>query len=164
MHASASGDRNIEWYSDRYTVVELLGRYSNFPQPQLSGQSSYAAFARKRPNTQQSPPPQVHALHRRLSPETLRQIQTEYQAGASANQLAVRYQLNRASITRLLQRAGIPPNRRSLTEAEIEQAVKLYATGLTVARVAAQLGRPPTTVHATLRQRGVQLRSRHDYD
>jgi DNA-directed RNA polymerase specialized sigma24 family protein len=113
---------------------------------------------------QQPPSPQVHALQRRLSPETLQQIQTDYQAGLSASQLAVRYHLNRASVRRLIQRAGIPPNRRPLTEAEIKQAVKLYATGLTVARVAAQLGRPATTVHATLRRGGVQLRSRHDYD
>jgi hypothetical protein len=144
--------------------VELLGRYSNFPQPLLSGQAGQAALARKRPDIQQSPPPRVHALHRRLSPETQRRLQTEYQTGASANQLAIRYHLNRASVRQLIQRAGIPPNRRSLTEAEIEQAMKLYATGLTVALVAAELGRPPTTVHATLRQHGVQLRSRHDYD
>jgi DNA-binding NarL/FixJ family response regulator len=141
-----------------------MGRYSNFPQALLSGQSGRAALATKRPNCQRSPSPRVHALHRRLSPETQRQLQTEYQTGTSANQLAIRYQLNRASVRRLIQRGGIPPNRRSLTEAEVEQAVELYATGLTVARVAAQLGRPPTTVHATLRQRGVQLRSRHDYD
>ena len=33
MPAAGTGDRNIERYSNRYTVVEVVGRYSKLPAP-----------------------------------------------------------------------------------------------------------------------------------
>lgn len=77
--------------------VEVLGRYSNFPQPLLSGQFVTASQHAKRLEAVQSPAPSVHSIDRRVSPETLQRILGDYQAGVSANQLAARYELSRAA-------------------------------------------------------------------
>ena len=140
-----------------------MGRYSNFSPPLLSGQSARALSAATHPEPAQSPPPRIHALDRRLDPETLLQLVSDYQAGVSANQLAERHQLSRSSIRRLLHESGVPRRYQAMTEAEVDQAVELYQSGLTIAQVAAKLDRPWSTVQTALTRRRVVRRSRHDY-
>jgi transposase len=144
------------------TMVEVVGRYSNFPQPLLCGQSIHTLSATIRPEPIQSPPPRVHALDRRLSAETLRQLLSDYQAGVSANQLAVRYQLSRSSVRRLLRESGVPRRYQAMTELEVDQSVDLYQSGLTISQVASKVDRPCSTVQMALARRGVDMRRRHD--
>jgi hypothetical protein len=160
---SHGSDRNIERYSDRYTVVEVVGRYSNISQPLLSGQSISAPQVTIRQKLIQAPDPRVHALDRRLSSETLQQLVGDYQAGVSANQLAVRYQLSRGSVRRLLRESGVPRRYQAMTDAEVDQAVELYQSSLTISQVAAKIDRPWSTVQTALTRRSVITRSRHDY-
>jgi len=107
--------------------------------------------------------PRVHAIHRRLSPETLQQLLGDYQAGVSATQLAMRYQLSRGSVRRLLREAQVLRRYQAMTDNEVDQAAELYRSGLTIAQVAVKVGRPWSTVQAALTRRGVVRRSRHDY-
>ena len=144
-------------------MVELLGRYSNFSPPLLSGQTIQALWDAIRPEPVKSPAPRVHALGRRLSSETVQQLVGDYQAGVSANQLAVRYQLSRSSVRRLLREAGVARRFQAMTEDEVGQATELYQSGLTISHVAAKLDRPWSTVQTALTRRGVVRRSRHDY-
>jgi DNA-binding NarL/FixJ family response regulator len=87
----------------------------------------------------------------------------DYQSGVSANQLAVRYQLSRSSVRRLLRESGTPRRYQAMTEAEVDQASELYRSGLTITEVAVKLNRPWSTVQTTLSRRGVDRRRRHDY-
>lgn len=144
-------------------MVEVVGRYSNYPKPLLSGQSVRTLPDAIQPEQVKSADPRAHALDRRLSPEALQQLLGDYQAGVSANQLAVRYQLGRSSIRRLLRESGVPRRYQAMTEDEIDQAVDLYESGLTISRAAIQLGRPQSTVQTALSRRDVDMRNRHDY-
>jgi hypothetical protein len=143
--------------------VEVVGRYSNFPQPLLSGQSVRALRDAKRTESAKSTAPRVHAIDRRLSPETLQQLLGDYRAGVSANQLGDRYQLSRSSIHRLLRESGVHRRYQAMTEVEVGQAAELYKSGLTISQVAAKLDRPWSTVQTALTRRGVAMRRRHDY-
>lgn len=108
-------------------------------------------------------PPRTHAIHRRLSNEVREQLLADYQTGISAKQLGHRYQLSRSSIRVLLRESGLPQRYQAMTEAEADQAVKLYNAGSTIAEVAAALGRPHSTIQTALTRRGVAMRRRHDY-
>lgn len=151
-----SGVRKVE-------LVEVVGRYSNFPPPLLSGQTIRALRDAIRPEPVKSPAPRVHALDRRLSSGVVRQLLGDYQTGVSANQLALRYQLSRSSVRRLLRESGVPRRYQAMTEVEIDQAVELYMSGSTIAEVAVVLSRPCSTVLTALTRRGVTMRRRHDY-
>jgi transposase len=107
--------------------------------------------------------PRIHALDRRLSPETLQHVLGDYQTGVSAKQLAVRYQLSRSSVRRLLREADVPRRYRVMSQAEVDQAAELYQSGMTISQVAAKLDRPWSTVQTALTRRDVVRRSRNDY-
>jgi len=144
-------------------LVELMGRYSNILKPLLPGQSTPSMNVTIQAKRVQSSLPRVHALDRRLTPEAVQQLLGDYQAGISANQLAVRYQLSRSSIRRLLRESDVPRRYQTMTELEADQAVELYQSGLTISQVAAKLNRPWSTVQTALSRRGVGMRSRHDH-
>ena len=143
--------------------MEVLGRYSNFPQPLLSGQSILPPSYAKQPKSVKPPAPRIHALSRRLSPETVQRLVDDYHAGVSANQLATRYQFSRSSVRRLLRESGVPRRYQAMAELEADQATQLYQSGLTISEAAAKLDRPWSTVQTALTRRGVVRRSRHDY-
>ena len=84
-------------------------------------------------------------MARRLGPDRVAELLQSYRDGATLSNLATDYGAQRASIRTLLHQHGVEPRSRSLTAAEIEQATQLYATGLTVAQVADQLGRHHST-------------------
>lgn len=140
-----------------------MGRYSNIPKPLLFGQSIYSVKVTVQAEPARSPLPRVHALDRRLSSEAVQQLLGDYQAGISANQLAVRYQLSRSSVRRLLREAGVPRRYQAMTDGEVDQAVALYQAGLTISEVAAKLDRPWSTAQTALGRRGIVRRRRHDY-
>lgn len=129
--------------------MEVVGRYSNFLQPLLSRQSIRAVATAIPREPAQSSLPRVHAIDRRLSPETLQQFVGDYQAGVSAHQLAVRYCLSRGSVRRLLRESGTPRRYQAMTDQEVDQAVELYQSGLTIAQVAVNLDRPCQRSRAT---------------
>lgn len=91
------------------------------------------------------------------------QLLADYQSGVSAKQLASRYQLSRSSIRIILRESGLPQRYQPMTEAEMDHVVELYVSGLTIAQVAAEVGRPASTVQTALSRRSVAMRQRHDY-
>ena len=134
-----------------------MGRYSKLPASR-----SLRSPGRPSPRPADSPP-RIHAIQRRLSPEVRERLLADYQAGVSAKRLAGRYQLSRSSIRAILRETGLPQRYQAMTEAEIDQAVELYAAGSSIAEVAVALGRPCSTIQTALARRGVARRSRHDY-
>lgn len=143
--------------------MEVVGRYSNFPQPLTYAQSIRVARDSKPAKPVKSAAPRVHALERRLRPEVVQQILDDYQTGTSANQLAVRYCLSRGSIQRLVRESSVPRRYQTMTDLEVDHACELYRSGLTISQVAAKLERPWSTVQTALTRGGVVMRSRHDY-
>jgi hypothetical protein len=61
-------------------------------------------------------------------------------------------------VSAILKRRGVRLRNRSPEAAEIEQAIRLYDSGLCVAAIGAQLGFHGRTVWSALRIAGVQMR------
>ncbi|WP_206306157.1 hypothetical protein [Streptomyces humi] len=76
--------------------------------------------------------------------------------------MAERFGIKRQTVSSILKRNGVTPRWRRLTEANVDEAERLYATGLSTARVADRLKVDPETVRLRLRKRGVQMRDPHE--
>lgn len=83
----------------------------------------------------------------------------DYEAGMSTTQLTGEYGLRKASVLRLLHEAGTDMRRRQpFSERQVDEAARLYASGLSVAAIGLRLEAHPSTVWRTLKARGVTLR------
>ncbi len=99
------------------------------------------------------------ARARRLSaPEQIAVLQA-YQAGSSMAALAMEYDARRSTISELLHRSGSPVRaERAISPDEIDEAVRLYAQGLSLVRVGERLGYTAETIRKQLKRCGVVLR------
>ena len=115
-----------------------------------------------------SPKPRAHAgtrpklLQLRLTPSQIASIVAEYKAGAHCTDLAAKHQIAKASVLKILDEQGVPKRRQSLTDEQTDEAVRRYAAGQSLARVAAALDTGATTINRALVARGVRIRGRHE--
>ena len=73
--------------------------------------------------------------------------------------LASEYDVRRSTVSELLGRAGVAHRQqRSISVAEVERAVDLYADGWSLQRIGEQLGFDAETIRTHLKRRGVALR------
>lgn len=98
--------------------------------------------ARTNPDEPPTPAPERYKLDQRLDAETIAQLVADYEAGASSAQLGRDYGMSKTSVLRLLHEAGATIRRQGLTPEQIEQAILLYAAGLSLVQVGAELRRP----------------------
>jgi len=98
---------------------------------------------------------------RRLTEEQVAKIAAEYESGKNVYEISKSLKVPRTMVSKHLARAGVATRRRPLTETQIDEAVRLYASGLSLARVSERIGAAPTTIQLRLREREVQLRDTH---
>lgn len=98
---------------------------------------------------------------RRLSPDRVAELVDRYEAGEEVMPLARRFGIDRVTVYHALANAGVERRRRRISEAERDEAVRLYERGMAIARIAARLGCSYTGAHALLKREGVPLRGRH---
>ncbi|RQM34890.1 helix-turn-helix domain-containing protein [Rhodococcus ruber] len=103
----------------------------------------------------------LHKLDQRVHSLTVRQLAAEYEAGASTRQLEKHFGISRASIVKLLRDAGVSIRYQGMSSAQIDEAVRLYGDGLSLARIGEELGVDPGTVWRRLRERDVPMRDMH---
>ncbi|GAA3801122.1 hypothetical protein GCM10022242_00050 [Nocardioides panacisoli] len=86
-----------------------------------------------------------------------------YRAGTTMAVLAERYGVRRQTIGELLHREGVPKRRsKRMKPAEIDQAVELYESGLSLKKVGERLQRDHNMIWRQLKKRGVVMRSPND--
>jgi len=102
--------------------------------------------------------PLRHKLEQRLDASVAAEVVADYEAGMPTTQLTGKYGLGKSSVLRLLRDADVKMRRQPLSEPEVNEAVRLYASGLSVAGVGLRLVANPSTVWRALRARGVTLR------
>ena len=102
----------------------------------------------------------IHKVSHRLPAEAIDQLVHDYQAGQSTRQLMQTYGLGKGAVLKLLERAGTSIRHQGLNEAGRAEAARLYASGLSAARVASRLGCSPDSVTAYARAAGVTVRPR----
>jgi DNA invertase Pin-like site-specific DNA recombinase len=138
-----------------------MGRYLN-PSDQGERLHDLLQIVPSRPKTVNSRTPK--AIHRRLRPAQVEQLVIGYKTGSTVYQLAEQFRINRGTVSKLLEREGVPRRGRPLSPTQVEQASQLYATGMSLVSVGKQLGCDGSTIHLALRKAGVQMRDAHGRD
>ena len=136
--------------------VEVMGRYLN-PSDQGERLHDLLQIVPSRPKTVNGRTPK--AIHRRLRPAQVEELVIGYKAGSTVYQLAEQFRVNWETVSKLLERSGVPRRQRPLSPAQVERATELYATGLSLVSVGKQFGCDRSTVHLALRKAGVPMRN-----
>ena len=89
------------------------------------------------------------------------QLVKEYKVGATLRDLASRYGINHRTAAAVLARANIKTRHTRLDLTEIDEAKRLYQSGLSLSAVARQLGGCANSIRNHLRKAGVVLRDTH---
>jgi DNA-directed RNA polymerase specialized sigma24 family protein len=103
----------------------------------------------------------VRQRQKRLRPDEVARVIERYTAGATTYELAAEFGCHRNTISGALRKAGVRLRLDGLTTEQIEQAVGLYESGLSLQVVANRLGSTARTVHSRLLERGVAMRDTH---
>lgn len=78
--------------------------------------------------------------------------------------LAAEYHVKRESISKLLRREGVEIRlRKQMSQEQIDDAVRLYGTGLSLEQIGSRLGWDHNTIYRHLKKRGVQMRGPSDW-
>lgn len=82
----------------------------------------------------------------------------DYRAGRSTKWLQRTYGLSQGAVLRLLDVSGVPRRRRGLSDAQVQEAIRLYSQGWSLTRIGDRFGKDHTVVRNALLQVGVTLR------
>jgi hypothetical protein len=88
----------------------------------------------------------------------LDQIVADYEAGDSTLDLVARYGLGKGTVLKLLRDRGAEIRHQSLAPEELAEAIQLYESGLSLARVGEHFGRDASLIHITFKRAGVPRR------
>ena len=136
--------------------MELLRRYSNLDTIQEMVRMLHDSGALS-PNGQvqmpSSPridadPPEPFKLNQRLKPNAIAEIVEHYQAGECSTSIATTFNISKGSVIKLLREAGVQIRNQGLTDEQIAEAVRLYESGLSLAKIGAKVG----VDHGTVRR------------
>jgi DNA-binding CsgD family transcriptional regulator len=86
----------------------------------------------------------------------------KYRSGATVDELAREFNINRGTVSVHLKASGVTLRLQPPSEESIDEMVKLYRSGLSCAIIGAKLRLSPQTVLRRLKERGVELRGAHD--
>jgi DNA-binding transcriptional ArsR family regulator len=98
---------------------------------------------------------------RRLSDDDVAELASRYEAGATVDELAARFKIHRATVSRHMDRLGIARRQRGLDDDQARAAVSLYQDGWSLARLGVRFEVEAHTVRLALVKRGVRMRDTH---
>lgn len=91
------------------------------------------------------------------------QLIADYQAGMPVKEMATMYGIHRGSVSKHLREHGVPPRKVGLDAAQIQEAIKLYVQGESLAVIGKRMGVDKGTVRQRLVEMGVEMRSPHEH-
>jgi transposase-like protein len=106
-------------------------------------------------------PPEPFKLTQRLKPDVIDQIIACYQAGEPSTAIATSFNISKGSVIRLVRNAAAAIRKQGLTQEQVEEAIKLYVDGKSLAWIGKHLRVDRGTVWRQLRKRGVKMRDSH---
>ncbi|MEI9914056.1 MAG: hypothetical protein WDN66_03685 [Candidatus Saccharibacteria bacterium] len=141
------------------SVVEVLGRYSNL--------SDQAKRVRKVLEIVPDGSSKVNVRtpkqrQHRLKPAEIQDLIKNYKAGIGVLDLAELYKLNRGTVTDILKREHVERRVRGLGDG-VDEAKKLYESGLSLVKIAKQMQVNAETIRLGLLKSGMTLRSRNGW-
>jgi uncharacterized protein (DUF433 family) len=137
-------------------LVELLGSYSNPDilarlERILAGQNKDRASARTVRSRQ---------TQRRLGPEEVADLVSEYATGRTIGDLATDFGIHRTTVLAHLERQGVK-RRSGIITGNLPVATLLYEQGWSLMKIGEHFGVDGETVRQALRKAGVPLRARN---
>jgi hypothetical protein len=92
--------------------------------------------------------------------EKVAELVDAYEAGATQQELEVRFGIHKHTVAAHLDRAGITNRRGAMTPQQVAEAIVLYAQGWSLAKIGNHFGLYPTSIYYWLKKEGVRLRPR----
>ena len=93
--------------------------------------------------------------------ETEQAVIATYQAGQTMKQIAARHDIHRVTVSEVLDRTGTTKRPKGLSPSQVDIAVRLYESGLSLASVGSQLKFDAVITRTMLLRRGVKTRDSH---
>jgi hypothetical protein len=98
---------------------------------------------------------------KKLSSPIVSKLVLAYSEGMAIHEIAKEFKINRVTVSKHLERAGVTKRPRSMSDVQIDEAVQDYVAGQSLDTIGKHLGFDSTTVLKELRLRGVQTRDSH---
>jgi len=98
---------------------------------------------------------------KRLSKEEVQQLIEGYEGGATVYELGDRFGIKRQTVSVILKRREVRMRRQGLTLEQVDEAVRLYGVGWSLARISIKFDTTANTVRSRLLERGVRMRDMH---
>lgn len=114
------------------------------------------------PRKERSLPP-VPRRFTQLNATQSESMAADYQAGVPVKELAAKYKISRETVSKHLRRHGIAPRPVGLDKQQIEEAVRLYEQGDSLATIGKRMGVTAHTVRSRLVEVGVRMRSSYEH-
>lgn len=151
--------RGVRAFADRVD----LGRPLSNPGRHAT---ALEALWRKLPDLETPlPPKEPHEAPRRQwrrDEEQIQAIVSGYREGATIRQLAIKHRIGRETVSKILKQQSVKLRNTGLTPEQIDEAVRLYANGWSLARIGHRFSADGKTVWSRLTERGVKMRDAHD--
>jgi DNA-directed RNA polymerase specialized sigma24 family protein len=84
-----------------------------------------------------------------------------YEEGATVYEIAEEFRCHRTTVAARLKKTGVQIRISSPNEEKITEMVRLYESGMPLAKVSERIGYSSGTVHNYLSSQGVQIRDSH---
>ena len=105
--------------------------------------------------------PGASSRPKKLSSSIVSKLVLAYSEGMAIHEIAKEFKINRVTVSKHLERAGVIKRSRSMSEVQIDEAVQDYGGGQSLDKIGNRLGFDSTTVLRELRLRGVRMRDTH---
>ncbi len=83
----------------------------------------------------------------------------DYRSGRSTKWLQQTYRLSQGAVLRLLDVNGVPRRPWGLSPEQVDEAIRLYASGWSLTRIGEHFGKDHTVVRSALQRAGVSVRA-----
>lgn len=88
-------------------------------------------------------------------------IVDRYRSGERVIDIAQALSVDKVTVIEHLNRAEVERRPRGMSEGQVDEAVRLYASGLSLARVGERLGFSARTIRTMILRRGIKTRDPH---
>ncbi len=135
----------------------MLGRYSNLRD---QGERVEAVLEMVPAEPKRAKLRTSRQAQHRLSVAEVDELVAKYRAGVEINELATQFDVNRDTVFSILKRRQVVRRPRGCPPERVEEVVKAYETGSSLAVIGSELSVDPGTVARTLRSAGASIRPR----
>lgn len=93
-----------------------------------------------------------------LTTSERREVVAKYADGASTRALALEFKVGKSTVLAIVTAAGVTRRFNSISSDDLQKALPLYESGLSLSQVTAELPYSQNTIRVALRDAGVQMR------